>query len=85
MAYVAHPSDFHGTNARRRPAHAASEAAPARPGLLRRIYDAIVESRQQRVQREIERIVGQRGRQMTDSLERDINARMFNSGWNSRQ
>ena len=82
MAYVAHPSDFHGTNARRRPAHAASEDAPARPGLLRRIYDAIIEGRQQRVQCEIKRIVGQR---MTDSLDREINARMFNSGWNSRQ
>lgn len=79
MAYVARQSDFHVHTALERP----TEVAPPQPyqGLLRRIFEAVMDARQQRVQREIDRFVAQRGRKMTDSLEREINDRTFRNGW----
>lgn len=80
MAYVARPSDFHGNAVPYAPV--ASEAALVRRGLLRRIYDALMQANQRQAQRDIERFVSRRGRRLTDSVEREINARIFDNGWN---
>lgn len=43
-----------------------------KPGVLWRIFDAIVESRQKSVNREIARRLAQSGGRITDSIEREI-------------
>jgi hypothetical protein len=50
------------------------EPAPARPGLLRRVLDAIERSRQRAANREIARIVGGLGPddRLTDEMERRV-------------
>ena len=83
MAYLARPSGFQAPIAHRRPAPAAK--APARPGLLRRAFNAIIEGRQRRMQPEIDRYIAWHCRGFTDSLEREIGARMFTGDWNVRR
>ena len=84
MAYVARPSSFQDHIQPYPPTVTADsqQKAPSQPGLLRRAFDAIMESRQRRVQRDIERFVGPYRRRLTDSLEREINDRMYSHGWN---
>lgn len=83
MAYVARQTDFQDKIALFRPA----SAVPSQPrrGLLRRFFDSIMEGRQRRVQREIDRFVAWHGRNITDSLEREIGSRMFTGDWNLRR
>ena len=90
MAYVAHPSDFQDRIAPYRPAAGtktidAVTKAPARPGLLLRAFNAIIEGRRRQMQPEIDRYVAWHGRNFTDSLERDISARMLSGEWNLRR
>ncbi len=83
MAFIARQTDFHAAIESYRPVVATS-AAP-RKGLLARLYDAIMDGRQRRAQRDIDRYVATHGRRMTDSLEREINARLLGDGWNVRR
>ncbi len=86
MAYLARPSEFQDHVAHYRPAAAVDAVkAPARPGLLRRAFDAIIEGRQRRMQREIDRYVASHSRSFTDSFERELSARMFSGDWNLRR
>ncbi len=89
MAYVARPSNFQNHVAPYHPApattHGAPEQAPARRGLLRRMFEAFIEGRQRHMQPEIERYVAWHGRSFTDSLEREIGTRMFSGDWNLRR
>jgi hypothetical protein len=81
MAYVARPSDFQTS--------ASLYRAPAKPqgrhGLLRRLYDAIMDIRQRRANRDIEAFLARRGNRLTDSIERELGERLFNGGWNARR
>jgi hypothetical protein len=50
----------------------------SRPGLLRRLRDAVVASREQQIQQEIARhIVESTGGKLTDSVEREIEERLY--------
>ena len=47
----------------------------AKPSLLRRIYQAIIQSQQYRADRAIARLLNERGGKFTDALEREIERR----------
>jgi len=78
MAYAARPSDFH---------HGAVPARPAkrvpRAGLFTRILDALIETRARQADREVGVFLARRGYRLTDSIEREMNERMFRGNWNS--
>jgi len=79
MSYVAHHGDF-GSLVSRTPAN--SEAVAKRPGVLRRIFNALLESRQRDVDRQIARFLAARStRTLTDDLEREISQRLSTSNW----
>jgi len=52
----------------------------SRPGLLRRLLDALVTSRQQQIEHEIARYLESRGGKLTDTVEREIEERLFRGG-----
>jgi hypothetical protein len=58
-------------------------------GILRRAFGALLnameESRQKQTEREIAKYVSSRGGRLTDELEREIERRLFTSGWNPRE
>ena len=89
MAYLARPPDFQNHVAYYRPAGAVNTRHGfenrARPGLLRRIFDAFIDGRQRRMQREIDRYVAWHSRSFTDSFERELGARMTSGDWNLRR
>ncbi|MBS0249361.1 MAG: hypothetical protein JSR61_22345 [Proteobacteria bacterium] len=64
---------------------AVSSATPANPGLLRRLYEALFESRERHAQRSVDAYIARRGYRMTDSLEREIGERMLDGQWMSRR
>ncbi len=70
MAYAARPIDFHRSKSQ------------AWRGLLCRLFDAVIESRARAVEREAEVYLARTGGRFTDSIEREINDRHFNGGWN---
>ena len=81
MAYVARPSDFQtDISPYRAPAKTAG-----RRGFLRRLYDTMMESRQRRANRDIAAYLAMRGHRLTDSIERELNDRLFNGGWHARR
>ena len=63
---------------------AAPRATP-RPGLLRLIFEAVVDSRRRSAERDIARFVGRTGGRFTDDIERQITNRLVNSDWNFRR
>ena len=65
-------------------AHAATPAAP-RPGLMRRAFDVVFESRRRSAERDIARFVARAGGRLTDDIERRITDRLVNSDWNFRR
>jgi hypothetical protein len=79
MTYAAHRKDFgsliSGT------ASSVDNAAKKR-GILRRIFDAFMESRQRDIDRQIARFLAARsGETLTDDLEREISQRVLTSNW----
>ena len=78
MAYAARPSDFHGGLAPR-PA-----VRVPRPGLFSRMLDALLNTRARQAQRDVEAYLARRGYRLTDSIEREMNERLFDGGWNSK-
>jgi hypothetical protein len=52
----------------------------ARPGLLRRLVDALVASRLQQTEREIARYLESTGGKFTDTVEREIEERLYPRG-----
>jgi hypothetical protein len=54
----------------------ATDAKPAGKPFWRRLFDAIVESRQRRADREIARFLATRGHLLTDDTEREIMRRL---------
>jgi hypothetical protein len=49
----------------------------SRPGLLRRLLAALVASREQQTQHEIARYIESRGGKLTDTVEREIEERLY--------
>ena len=69
-------------------AHAAGEPRAPRRGVLalvggalRRVLDAIYESRRLHAEREIARYLERTGGRFTDEIERQINNRLFTGSW----
>jgi hypothetical protein len=81
MAFVARPSDFQTDVS---PYRAAAKPAPRR-GLLRRLFDTIMDNRQSRADREVAAFLARRGYRLTDSIERELNEHLFGGGWNARR
>jgi hypothetical protein len=63
------------------PRDLARSNAPARNrrGLLRRFFDAMMESRQRQADREIGRYIRDNGGRLTDSIEREIERRFLST------
>ena len=79
MSYAAHRSDFGSLLSL--PAGKGA-TVPKKAGLLRRIFDAFMESRQRDVDRQIARfLAGRAGETLTDDLEREISHRLSTSNW----
>jgi hypothetical protein len=80
MTYAAHHQDFApyvgGKTTPRR------GAAVKKTGLLRRVIDAISQSRQRRADREIARFLARSGGRLTDDLERRMTQYLTTSNWN---
>ena len=84
MAYVARPTDFQ-TDVAPRSTPAALAPAHKRPGFLRRLYEKIMDNRQKSADRDIAAYLARRGNRLTDSVEREIDARFFSGGWQTRR
>jgi hypothetical protein len=79
MSYVQHARDF-GSVASRMPTN--YDAAAKRPGILRRIFDGLIERRQRDVDRQIAGfLVARSAGKLTDDLEREISHRLSTSNW----
>jgi hypothetical protein len=79
MSYATHGRDF-GSFVSQPPLK--GEALAKRPGILRRIFDAFMESRQRDVDRQIAGFLAARsGGTLTDDLEREISHRLSTSNW----
>ena len=49
-------------------------------GLMRRLFDALLEAREKRAQRAMDEYIAQSGGHLTDSLEREIGERILEGG-----
>jgi hypothetical protein len=77
VSFAAHHKDFAAFVA----VHPEQEA-PKKPGILRRILDAFMQSRQKGIDRQIARFLAARsGSTLTDDLEREISQRLLTSNW----
>lgn len=79
MSYAAHHKDF-GAFASSM-ATPKGDAVPKKAGILRRIFDAMTESRQKEDERQIARLLAWSGRAFNDDLEREITSRLMTSNW----
>jgi hypothetical protein len=59
--------------------------AVSKPGLLRRILNAIFESHQKQTDRDVARFFIRSGGRLTDELEREMTQRLFKGNWDPRQ
>ena len=78
MSYAAHHRDFGSfvTQASK------GKGVPKSAGILRRIFDAFMASRQRDADRQITRFLAARSaRTLTDDLEREISHRLSTSNW----
>jgi hypothetical protein len=83
MTYAAHHRDFvpyFGDKASTR-----SNAVANKAGVLRRVFDAVFESRQKQAERDIARFLARSGGRFTDDIEREMTQRLLTSNWNARQ
>jgi hypothetical protein len=79
MSYAAHRRDFGSLLSQ--PA-AKGPAVPKKAGILRRVFDAFMETRQRDVDRQIARfLAGRSDETLTDDLEREISHRLSTSNW----
>ncbi len=83
MACVARPIDFRGHLAPREAAPASK--GPVRLGFLTRLFNALYDTREREAARNVEAYLARTGYRFTDSIERELNERLFNGGWNSRR
>ncbi len=78
MTYAARPSDFKPCHSRPTPLR---EGARGRPGLMRRIYDAVFESREKQAERVVVAYLERAGGRFTDDIERRITERLIHGEW----
>ena len=83
MSRAAHRVDFHVFG----PAKACpdSGAGARKPGLLKRIIDALLEHDRRRSEREIGAMLARSGGRFTDAMEREAFERQFPSNWWSQR
>jgi hypothetical protein len=79
MTYAARPHEFATCSGHQRPAD--PPAAARRRGWLRRIYDAMFESRQKQAERAIAAYLEGTGGRFTDSIERRVTERLISGKW----
>ena len=82
MTYAAHHSHFAPNSTPS--ASPKSNAIAKKPGVLWRIFDAIVESRQKSADREIARRLARSGGRITDNIEREITQSLLTGNWKVR-
>ena len=82
MTSPAHPSDFSGCHGR---AAASPDPVRAKPGILRRIFDAIGAVSERQSEREIAHFIARRGARITDEVEREIGRRVMTSNFGIRE
>ena len=78
MTYAARPSEFVpclGQHA------AAGRGAAKRPGILRRLLEAVYISRQKQAEREVVRYLEGTGGRFTDDIDRRITERLVTGQW----
>jgi hypothetical protein len=78
MTYAVRPHEFANCAGHERPAH---PPVASRRGWLRRIYDAMFESRQKQAERAIAAYLGSTGGRFTDSIERRVTERLISGKW----
>ena len=82
MTYAAHHENFvpciGGEGPKKR------EAVAQRFGVLRRIFDAVVRSRQRHADQQIAAFLARSGGRLTDDLERELMLRISTSNWRMR-
>ena len=79
MSYAAHRKDFGSLVSAAPSKH---EPVAKKVGILRRIFDAFMESRQNDVDRQVTRFLTARAtKTLTDDLEREISHRLSTSNW----
>ena len=84
MTYAAHHRDLVPCF-RDKAATTRSDAVANKAGVLRRIFDAIIESRQKRADRDIARFLARSGGRLTDEMEREMTQRLLTGNWNANQ
>jgi hypothetical protein len=84
MAYAAHYRDlvpcFRDKASPRR-----SDAVASKAGVLRRIFDAIIEPRHKQADRDITRLLARSGGRLTDDIEREMTQRLLTGNLNPHQ
>jgi len=78
MTYAARPNEFVPCD-HSRPEDRGGTAR--RPGLLRRIYDAVLESRQKQAERVVANYLQGTGGRFTDDIERRVIERLISGEW----
>jgi hypothetical protein len=84
MTYAAHRRDFvpcFGDQA----SSTRSDPVASKAGVLRRFFDAIIESRQKQADRDIARFLARSGGRLTDDIEREMTQRLLTGNWGARQ
>jgi hypothetical protein len=82
MTYAAHHDQFSCyADHKAGPKHGAATET----GLLRRVFDAVFESRQRQADKTIARFISNSGGRLTDDLERRMMARLTTSDWRVRE
>lgn len=81
MSHVARSSDFHSETVY----SPAPVAVPPRKSLLRRLFGAMMWSRERQSQRDIDRVVSWRDGGFNDSFEREIAERFYADGGTFRR
>ena len=80
MNYALHPADF--------PTYHAEvdkqEGGPDKPGVLRRLYQALYASCQRETDRQIASFVARSGGRFTDEFERELSMRVATGDWQTR-
>ena len=82
MTYAAHHKEFASID--RKPV-AAPQAVADRRGILRRIFDAVYESRRRHAEREVAAFIERSGGRITDDVEFQMSQRLMTGDWNARR
>ena len=81
MSYAAHHAEF----SRYADHKSAPEHRAANKTGLRRLFEAVFESRQRHADKEIARFIANSGGSLTDDIERRMMARLTTSDWSVRE